>query len=138
MTDSKKRIECDEARMKECTNRFHNGAEGYWHGRTPNDPAGYWITPAIYKDVQALASQARKWLRMRMRLLEEHDRAVELLRGVISNTESDVWGQPRSKFLPGEEWEIIFDLIKAFLRELEGGDRDHEGADGTGKIEENK
>jgi len=89
-------------------------------------------------DYDLSSDSARRLLVEAKTLLKEHDRAVELLRGVISNTESDVWGQPRSKFLPGEEWEIIFDLIKAFLRELEGGDRDHEGADGTGKIEENK
>jgi len=66
-------------------------------------------------------------------LLKEHDRAVELLRMAIENEDRDP-----ANGCSMRDYENWLSKVRAILRELEGSDRDHERANETGKIEENK
>ena len=61
-------------------------------------------------------------------LMAERDRAVELLRQV-GNSRDELWESGHDE---------LFENIEAIHHEREGSDRDHEGADEAGKIEENK
>ena len=66
-------------------------------------------------------------------LLKECDRAVELLRMAIENEDRDP-----ANGCSMRDYENWLSKVRAILRELEGSDRDHERANETGKIEENK
>ena len=80
-------------------------------------------------DYDLSSDSARRLLVEAKALLEEHDRAVEVLQ-----LAKRAFARPLDLELFGEAGGAVWE----FLRELEGSDRDHEGADGIGKIEENK
>ena len=85
-------------------------------------------------DYDLSSDSARRLLVEAKALLKEHDRAVELLQDahsafVYNNDTGVVELRCADK---------IAINIDEFLREMEGSDRDHERADGIGKIEENK
>jgi len=80
-------------------------------------------------DYDLSSDSARRLLVEAKTLLKEHDRAVDVLwlakRAFARPLDLELFGEAG-----GAVWE--------FLHELEGSDRDHERADGIGKIEENK
>jgi len=97
-----------------------------WRGKTVH--AGNVME---YQEVQAAAArEAQILLKEYWAQSKQLGRAVELLAKLIGfHGASDVYA---------DDFLNVIDDTKAFLRELEGSDRDHEGADSTRKIEENK
>jgi len=98
-----------------------------WRAHHPSEPSIF--------DVYYAAAEART-------LLKEHERAVELLEELIEFHDEDQEGS-------GDEWGEFIGRVDEFLcptpmnvalglHGLDGSDKDREGADGTGKIEENK